>query len=140
MSSHVMLGVSTTVSLRAEGDDLPIAKRKFSMVTAREFRTSASMFSSSKSMSSIFSLKFVFIDKSGFHTSLYPDLKSFACIPDLLEGGFRAEGGQISTHVSVAFIGDFLEIDVFGQLHVLRVDSENLQTTDCVRNADVDFP
>ena len=82
MSSHETLGTSTTVSRKAEGVDLPIANcaspktiklvagrnqsasqnhpycsltRKFSMVTASESSTSASIWSSSKSIRSIFS-------------------------------------------------------------------------------------
>lgn len=41
MSSHVMLGTSTTVSRSAEGLDRPSAVLKWSMVTAMELSTSA---------------------------------------------------------------------------------------------------
>mmetsp|Transcript_2893 Transcript_2893/g.6567 ORF Transcript_2893/g.6567 Transcript_2893/m.6567 type:complete len:265 (+) Transcript_2893:1021-1815(+) len=55
MSSHLMLGTSTTVSRKEEGFTLPIADLKCSWDTAIESRISASMVSSSKSMRSIFS-------------------------------------------------------------------------------------
>ncbi len=41
------VGTSTTVSLIADGVDLPMAKRKFSIETARLFKISASIVSSS---------------------------------------------------------------------------------------------
>ena len=55
MSSQLTLGTSTTVSRRAEGLLTPRAVAKWSLVTAMESRTSASMVSSSRSMMSIFS-------------------------------------------------------------------------------------
>mmetsp|Transcript_10965 Transcript_10965/g.22855 ORF Transcript_10965/g.22855 Transcript_10965/m.22855 type:complete len:281 (-) Transcript_10965:844-1686(-) len=55
MSTQVVLGTSTTVSRRAEGLLMPRAVVKFSFVTAMESRISASMVSSSMSMTSIFS-------------------------------------------------------------------------------------
>mmetsp|Transcript_13821 Transcript_13821/g.28273 ORF Transcript_13821/g.28273 Transcript_13821/m.28273 type:complete len:254 (+) Transcript_13821:1090-1851(+) len=56
MSSQLMLGTSTTVSLREEGLELPRACLKWSWVTAMASRISASMVSSSISIRSIFSL------------------------------------------------------------------------------------
>mmetsp|Transcript_43754 Transcript_43754/g.104031 ORF Transcript_43754/g.104031 Transcript_43754/m.104031 type:complete len:335 (+) Transcript_43754:1098-2102(+) len=55
MSSQVTLGTSTTVSRSAEGLVAPSAKRKWSLLTDIESRTSASMVSSSRSITSIFS-------------------------------------------------------------------------------------
>mmetsp|Transcript_71722 Transcript_71722/g.232151 ORF Transcript_71722/g.232151 Transcript_71722/m.232151 type:complete len:236 (+) Transcript_71722:1091-1798(+) len=55
MSSHLMLGTSTTVSRSEDGLHWPMAAVKCSCVTAIESRTSASMVSSSRSMRSIFS-------------------------------------------------------------------------------------
>mmetsp|Transcript_7812 Transcript_7812/g.18419 ORF Transcript_7812/g.18419 Transcript_7812/m.18419 type:complete len:281 (+) Transcript_7812:296-1138(+) len=55
MSSHVTLGTSTSVSRSAEGFDVPSAVRKWSLVTAIASSTSASIVSSSRSITSIFS-------------------------------------------------------------------------------------
>mmetsp|Transcript_204 Transcript_204/g.446 ORF Transcript_204/g.446 Transcript_204/m.446 type:complete len:236 (+) Transcript_204:316-1023(+) len=55
MSSHLMLGTSTTVSRSDEGLQLPIAAVKCSCDTAIESSTSASIVSSSRSIKSIFS-------------------------------------------------------------------------------------
>ena len=55
MSSHVTLGTSTTVSRSADGFDVPSAVRKCSCVTAIASRISASISSSSRSITSIFS-------------------------------------------------------------------------------------
>mmetsp|Transcript_7901 Transcript_7901/g.20401 ORF Transcript_7901/g.20401 Transcript_7901/m.20401 type:complete len:306 (+) Transcript_7901:1130-2047(+) len=55
ISSHVVFGTSTTVSRSAEGFDVPRADEKWSFVTAMLFSTSASIVSSSRSMTSIFS-------------------------------------------------------------------------------------
>mmetsp|Transcript_44608 Transcript_44608/g.116007 ORF Transcript_44608/g.116007 Transcript_44608/m.116007 type:complete len:279 (+) Transcript_44608:36-872(+) len=55
MSSHFMLGTSTTVSRREDGLHAPMATLKCSCVTAMESRISASIVSSSRSMRSIFS-------------------------------------------------------------------------------------
>mmetsp|Transcript_48604 Transcript_48604/g.121352 ORF Transcript_48604/g.121352 Transcript_48604/m.121352 type:complete len:306 (+) Transcript_48604:1020-1937(+) len=55
MSSQVTLGTSTTVSRRAEGLVVPSAVRKCSLLTAIESSTSASIVSSSRSITSIFS-------------------------------------------------------------------------------------
>mmetsp|Transcript_34729 Transcript_34729/g.121117 ORF Transcript_34729/g.121117 Transcript_34729/m.121117 type:complete len:268 (+) Transcript_34729:145-948(+) len=55
MSSHVVLGTSTTVSRSDDGLDTPRAYLKWSCVTAIESSTSASIVSSSMSMRSIFS-------------------------------------------------------------------------------------
>lgn len=56
ISSHLTFGTSTTVSLKDEGLTYPIANLKCSYVTAIASKTAASNFSSSKSMTSIFSL------------------------------------------------------------------------------------
>mmetsp|Transcript_83845 Transcript_83845/g.242185 ORF Transcript_83845/g.242185 Transcript_83845/m.242185 type:complete len:236 (+) Transcript_83845:1082-1789(+) len=55
MSSHLTFGTSTTVSRKDEGLQLPMAALKWSWHTAIESKISASIVSSSKSMSSIFS-------------------------------------------------------------------------------------
>mmetsp|Transcript_106882 Transcript_106882/g.281889 ORF Transcript_106882/g.281889 Transcript_106882/m.281889 type:complete len:306 (+) Transcript_106882:952-1869(+) len=55
MSSHLMLGTSTTVSRKEDGLHVPMATLKCSWVTAMESRISASIVSSSRSMRSIFS-------------------------------------------------------------------------------------
>eukprot|EP01139_Manchomonas_bermudensis_P001217 Amastigsp_a1520_219.p5 type:complete len:125 gc:universal Amastigsp_a1520_219:1561-1187(-) len=55
MSSHDTFGTSTAVSRSADGFDASIAKLKCSWVTHMDASTSASMFSSSRSMTLIFS-------------------------------------------------------------------------------------
>jgi hypothetical protein len=55
MSSHVVVGISTTVSRSADGLLAPSANRKLSIVTPRLSSTSASIVSSSRSIRSIFS-------------------------------------------------------------------------------------
>mmetsp|Transcript_41125 Transcript_41125/g.94837 ORF Transcript_41125/g.94837 Transcript_41125/m.94837 type:complete len:265 (-) Transcript_41125:985-1779(-) len=55
MSSHVVVGTSTTVSRSDDGFDMPSAYWKWSWFTAIASRSSASMVSSSISMRSIFS-------------------------------------------------------------------------------------
>mmetsp|Transcript_14242 Transcript_14242/g.59614 ORF Transcript_14242/g.59614 Transcript_14242/m.59614 type:complete len:277 (+) Transcript_14242:1077-1907(+) len=55
MSSQVVFGTSTTVSRSAEGLEMPSAVMKWSLVTAMASRISASISSSSRSMTSIFS-------------------------------------------------------------------------------------
>ena len=55
MSFHVTLGTSTTVSRSADGLEVPSAVRKCSWFTAIESRISASISSSSRSITSIFS-------------------------------------------------------------------------------------
>eukprot|EP00438_Fugacium_kawagutii_P016365 Skav233050 [mRNA] locus=scaffold3507:64167:64972:- [translate_table: standard] len=55
MSSHLMLGTSTTVSRRDEGFTVPMADLKCSWLTAMESKISASIVSSSRSIKSIFS-------------------------------------------------------------------------------------
>mmetsp|Transcript_11539 Transcript_11539/g.31076 ORF Transcript_11539/g.31076 Transcript_11539/m.31076 type:complete len:265 (+) Transcript_11539:963-1757(+) len=55
MSSHVVVGTSTTVSRSDDGFDMPSANWKWSWFTAIASRSSASMVSSSISMRSIFS-------------------------------------------------------------------------------------
>ena len=37
------------------------------------------------------------------------------------------------------FLGNFLQINAFIELHVLRVNAQYLQASDFIRNADVDF-
>mmetsp|Transcript_17400 Transcript_17400/g.55889 ORF Transcript_17400/g.55889 Transcript_17400/m.55889 type:complete len:294 (+) Transcript_17400:973-1854(+) len=54
-SSQVTLGTSTTVSRRAEGLEIPSAVEKWSLVTAMLSRMAASIVSSSRSITSIFS-------------------------------------------------------------------------------------
>ena len=34
---------------------------------------------------------------------------------------------------------NLLKVDIVGELHVLRVDPENLETTSGIRNADIDL-
>mmetsp|Transcript_53230 Transcript_53230/g.108607 ORF Transcript_53230/g.108607 Transcript_53230/m.108607 type:complete len:335 (+) Transcript_53230:1019-2023(+) len=55
ISSHVTLGTSTSVSRSAEGFEVPSAVRKWSLLTDMASSTSASMVSSSRSITSIFS-------------------------------------------------------------------------------------
>ncbi|KAH3679974.1 hypothetical protein WICMUC_000717 [Wickerhamomyces mucosus] len=55
ISSQVTLTLSTTVSRKADGLELPRANLKLSMVTPKESKISASISSSSKSIKSIFS-------------------------------------------------------------------------------------
>lgn len=60
-------------------------------------------------------------------------------LADLLQGGLRAEGGEVGANVAVRLRSYLLEIDVVRQFHVLGVDAEDLETAGGVRDADVDF-
>ena len=48
---------------------------------------------------------------------------------NLLERSFRTQSGDIGTDVTVRFGGDLFQFHVVVQLHVLRVNAQNLQTT-----------
>ncbi|TFB02298.1 hypothetical protein CCMA1212_006004 [Trichoderma ghanense] len=60
-------------------------------------------------------------------------------LTDLLHGSLGAEGSNIGTDVTVGLGSDLLEVDVVGQLHVLGVDLENLQTASRVGDANVNL-
>ena len=49
--------------------------------------------------------------------------------PHLLQGCFGTEGGKVGAHKAVALLGHLLQVYVVRQLHVLGVDTQDLQTT-----------
>jgi hypothetical protein len=60
-------------------------------------------------------------------------------LTNLLHSSFRTEGSHIGTDVTVSVSGNLLEIDVVAELHVLGVNSQNLESSSWVRDTDVDF-
>lgn len=60
-------------------------------------------------------------------------------LSDLLHGGFRTKSGHVGTDVTMGIGGDLLEVDIVSELHVLGVNSQDLETTSWVGNTDVDF-
>ena len=60
-------------------------------------------------------------------------------LTNLLHGSLGAERGNIGTDVTVSLRGDLLEINTLGELHVLGVDLEDLETARRVGNTDVNL-
>jgi hypothetical protein len=67
------------------------------------------------------------------------DVDDVHFLSDALQGGFGAECCNVGSDESVGIFGDGLQINVFGQLHVLGVNSENLEAANLVRNSNVDL-
>ena len=60
-------------------------------------------------------------------------------LSNLLHGGLGTESGHIGTDVSVSVGSDLLEVDIVTELHVLGVDTQDLETAGRVGNTNVDF-
>eukprot|EP00756_Hemistasia_phaeocysticola_P039905 Hpha_TRINITY_DN16838_c0_g3::TRINITY_DN16838_c0_g3_i6::g.151697::m.151697 len=58
---------------------------------------------------------------------------------DGLHGSLSAHLGQVGTHVTVCLLCHSLQVHFIRQLHVLRVDTQNLQTPDLIRHTDVNL-
>ncbi|GMT16846.1 hypothetical protein PFISCL1PPCAC_8143, partial [Pristionchus fissidentatus] len=71
--------------------------------------------------------------------SVILEINQLHLLTNLLESSLGAERRQIGTNVSVALVGDLLEINIVSELHVLGVNAENLQSSDRIGDSDIDF-
>merc|ERR1719399_1436284 len=58
-------------------------------------------------------------------------------LADALHRRLRAKRGEVGAHIPVRLLGELLEVDIIGQLHVLRVDAHHLQPAVLIGDADV---
>ena len=58
---------------------------------------------------------------------------------DALKRSFGTESSQVSTNVTVRFLGDLFKVNSFIKFHVLSVNAEHFQAADFVRNANVNL-
>jgi hypothetical protein len=71
--------------------------------------------------------------------SVFVKINEIHLFSNLLHGTFGTEGCDIGTDVTMSVGSNLLEVDIFGELHVFGVDSENLQSTGWVGDTNVDF-
>ena len=72
-------------------------------------------------------------------------LGCFSCPKDvyrdtyLLESSLRADGGKIRAYKSMRLCSNLLQINIVSQLHVLSVDTQNLQSTSSIWDTNVNL-
>mmetsp|Transcript_24647 Transcript_24647/g.39055 ORF Transcript_24647/g.39055 Transcript_24647/m.39055 type:complete len:588 (+) Transcript_24647:303-2066(+) len=67
------------------------------------------------------------------------DINEIHLLTDALHGSFCAQRSHIRTNKAMCLVGNLLGVHVVVQLHVTRVDAEDLQAAVLVRHADVDL-
>lgn len=67
------------------------------------------------------------------------DVNYIHLFSDALKGRFSAEGSHVRAYKTVSLTSNRLKIYSFIEFHVLSVDSQDLKTTNFVRNSNVDF-